>query len=281
MGRSEGHPVIRSPQQLRLHPALGELDWIDAMNELNEAARLKNQAVPDPILITTSGTILCGFGSWRLAVLEGRGEINCIEHSITEDESLHFILSHHGPRHGWNAFIRIRAALRLEPNLQQRAVDNMRAGGKFKGLANLPEAQHIDVRREIAHAANVSPRYVSNVKTILQTAHPRLIDALRDGTLTINRAIQWCRMAKAEQVEEFTRDIWERTANKVIRQTLSRSKQNKTTPDLNAVLEALHRQEEREPGSVLVRIGRGPRTVVLIGQDLLAGSDSQKTVGFA
>ena len=28
----------------------------------------------------------------------------------------------------------------------------MRAGGKYKGLANLPEAQHIDVRQEIAGA---------------------------------------------------------------------------------------------------------------------------------
>ena len=29
----------------------------------------------------------------------------------------------------------------------------MRAGGKHKGLAKLPEAQHIDVRKEIAHTA--------------------------------------------------------------------------------------------------------------------------------
>jgi hypothetical protein len=61
-------------------------------------------------------------------------------------------------------------ALTLESNLQQRALDNMRAGGKYKGSANLPEAQHIDVHEEIARAAGVGERNVGNVRTILQTA---------------------------------------------------------------------------------------------------------------
>jgi hypothetical protein len=58
----------------------------------------------------------------------------------------------------------------------------MRAGGKFKGWANLPEAQHIDVREKIARAAGVDCRNVSNVRTILQTAHPILIGGLKEGT---------------------------------------------------------------------------------------------------
>ena len=48
----------------------------------------------------------------------------------------------------------------------------MRAGGKYKGLANLPEAQHIDVRQEIARAAGVGARNVSNVKTITRDCAP-------------------------------------------------------------------------------------------------------------
>ena len=46
-------------------------------------------------MITTSGTILAGFGRWRLAVFEGRREIHCIEYPLGEDESLQFILTHH------------------------------------------------------------------------------------------------------------------------------------------------------------------------------------------
>jgi hypothetical protein len=267
---------VRSPEQLRLHRALEELGWTDEMDEFNDAARLTNPSVTEPILITTKGTILAGFGRWRLAVFERRHEIHCIEYSFSEDESLQFILTHHQPRRGWNAFVRIRLALTLEPNLQQRALDNMRAGGKYKGSANLPEAQHIDVRQEIARAAAVGDRNVSNVRTILQTAHPSLIGALKEGTLTINRAIQFCKLPRAEQLEQFIRYSEERATNKVIRRSIARPKEEKTSLDVVAVLDALQQQEARQSGSVAVRVGRHKRTVILVGRDLLTEPHSQK-----
>jgi hypothetical protein len=276
MSRVEGHPVVRIPEQLRLHSALEELDWTGGIDEFNDAARLRNQSAPGPILVTTSGTILAGFGRWRLMVFEGRHEIHCIEYSLSEEESLQFIISHHQPRRGWNAFIRIRLALKLEPYFQQRALDNMRAGGKYKGLANLPEAQQIDVRQEIARVAGVGARNVSNVRTILQTAHPRLIEALRDGTLTINRAIQFCKLPWAEQLEQFIRYSEERATNKVIRRSIARPKEENISPDVVTVLNALQQREGRQPGSVEVRVGRQQRTVVLIGQDLLTGPHSER-----
>jgi hypothetical protein len=276
MSRVEGHPVVCSPAQLRLHRALDELDWLGVIGELNEAARLTNLSVAEPILITTNGTILAGFGRWRSAVFDDRHEINCIEYALSEEESLQFILTHHQPRRGWNAFVLIRLALTLEPYFRQRAVDNMRAGGKYKGSASLPEAQNIDVRQEIARAAGVGARNVSNVRTILQTAHPRLIEALRDGTLTINRAIQFCKLPRAEQLEQFIGYNEERATNKVIRRSIARPKEEKISPDVVTVLDALQQQEARQPGSVAVRVGRHKRTVVLIGQDLFAGPHSQK-----
>jgi len=286
MSRSEWRPVVRSPEQLRLHPALEELGWTGVIDEFNDAARLKDQSVPEPILITTNGTILAGFGRWRSAVFDGRHEINCIEYPLHEincmeyplgdDEALQFIISHHQPQRAWNAFIRIRLALKLQLSFQQRARDNMRAGGKCKGSANLPEAQHIDVLEEIANIAAVCPRNVSNVKTILEVAHPRLIEALQDGTLTINRAIQFCKLPRAEQLEQFIRDSEERATNKVIRRCIARPKEEKISPDVVTVLDALQHQEERQPGSVAVRFGRHKRTVVLIGQDLFAEPHSQK-----
>jgi hypothetical protein len=253
MSRAAARPVVRPPGNLRLHRALGERDVIDVLEELNEAARLNPQSAAEPILITTNGTILAGFGRWRLAVLEGRHEVQCIEYPIGEEESLQFILNHHKPRRGWNAFVRIRLALTLEPDLQQRALDNMRAGGKYKGWANLPEAQHIEVRQQIARAAGVGARNVSNVRTILQTAHPRLKEALRDGTLTINRAIQFCKLPRAEQLEQFIRYSEERATNKVIRQSIARPTEEKTNLDVVAVINALQQQEARHPGSVAVR----------------------------
>ena len=272
----EARLVVRSPENLRLHTVLRDLDVIDLVEELNDAARLKDQSAAEPILITTNGTILAGFGRWRLAVLERRHEIPCIEYQLSEDESLQFMLSHHQTRRGWNAFFRIRLALTLEPYFQQRALENMRAGGMYKGLANLPEAQHIDVRQEIASAAGVGARNVSNVKTILNSAHPRLITALLNGTLTINGAMPFCKLPKAEQLEHFIRRIEDREINKVVRRSIARPKQEKTTADVATVLDALQQQEARNPGSVLLQIGQFQRTVILIGQDLLRGPYSQK-----
>lgn len=273
---AEARLVVRSAENLRLHTVLRDLDVIDVVEELNDAARLKDQFAAEPILITTNGTILAGFGRWRLAVFEGTHEIRCIEYPLSDDEALQFILTHHQSRCGWNAFVRIHLALTLEPNLQQRALDNMRSGGKYKGWANLPEAQHIEVRQEIARVAGVGARNVSNVRTILQTAHPRLKEALRDGTLTINRAIQFCKLPRAEQLEQFIRYSEERATNKVIRQSIARAKEKKTSLEVVAVLDALRQQEARQPGSVAVRVGRHKRTVVLIGQDLLTGPRSQE-----
>jgi hypothetical protein len=272
----EWRPVVRSPKQLRVHPALVELDWTGGIDDLNDAAPVKDQSVPVPILITTNGIILAGFGRWWSAVFDGRDEINCIEYPMGEDGSLEFIISHHQRQRGWNDFTRIHLSLKLEPDLQQKALKNMRAGGKYKGLANLPEAQRIDVREEIARIAGVCPRNVSHVKAILRTAHPRVIEALRDGTLKINHAIQFCKLPKGEQLEQFIRYSEERATNKVIRRSIARPREQMISPDVVAVLDALQHQEARRPGSVAVRIGRHKRTVVLIGQDLFAEPHSQK-----
>jgi hypothetical protein len=272
----EGRPVLRFPEQLRLHRALDELGWIGVIDDLNEAVRLRNQSMPEPILITTNGTILAGFGRWRLAVFESKHEIHCIEYPLSEDESLPFILTHHRPRLGWNAFVRIRMALTLEPYLQQKALGNMRAGGKCKGWASLPDVQRIDVRQEIASVAAVGARNVSNVKTILEVAHPRLIAALRDGTLTINGAMQFCKLPRAEQLEQFIRCSEECATSKVIRRSITRPGEERTSPDVVTILDALQQQEAGHPGSVVVQVGRLQHTVILVGQDLLTGPSQRE-----
>ena len=112
---------------------------IDVVEELNDAARSKDQSAAEPILITTNGTILAGFGRWRLAVFERRHEIHCIEYPLSEDESLQFMLSHHQTRRGWNAFVRIRLALTLEPYLPAESARKharrrqVQGFGKFAG----------------------------------------------------------------------------------------------------------------------------------------------------
>jgi hypothetical protein len=264
------HPVVRFPGQLRLHHALLEIGWTGMIDELNDAAHLKNQRMNEPILITANGTILAGFGRWQLAVVEGRHEIHCIEYALNEEESLNFILSYHRSRHWWNAFVRIRVALTQEPSLQQTALDNMRAGGKYKGSANLPEAHRIDVRHEVARLAGVGCRNVSNVKTILQVAHPRIIGALTDGSLKIHRAMQFCKLPRGEQLEQFIRHSAERATNKVIHRAIVQPTLEKASTDLLSILDALRQQEAQEPGSVAIRLSRHKQCVVLVGRELLS-----------
>jgi len=202
---SSGHFVTRLPEQLQLHPTLTELGC-PLLDEMNEAARQKSQSIAEPILITTNGTILAGFGLWRLAVLQCTQAVQCIEYPIGGDDSLQFILRYHQPRRSWNAYLRIRMALTLEPQLQQQALKNMRNGGKYKGLANLPNLYRIDVREEIGALAGVSPRLVGNVKTIQQAAHSCVLEALRNGALKINGAMALCKLPKAQSLARGSRN---------------------------------------------------------------------------
>src|SRR5262252_8366522 len=204
--QQNGRIVVRALELLRVHPALEEIGYCAFLPELGEAARSQDLvSTEEPTFVTDTGLILAGFGRWRLAISQKVPSIACVEYSLTDEGALQFMLSLQKRRTGWNPFVRIRLALKLEGVLQQRALTNMQIGGKYKGSANLPEAQRIDVRQEIAKIAGVgaSGRNVSNVKKILQTAHPRLISALQDGTLTINRALHFCKLDKNQQLTEF------------------------------------------------------------------------------
>src|SRR5207245_3355279 len=135
-----------------------------------------------------------------------------------------FILAHHKPQRGWKAFIRTRLALTLEPYFRRGALDNMREGGRYKGSAKLPNAQHVDVRRRIAEIAGVGARNVSNVKMILSAAHPRHLTALSNGTLTINKAVVLCKFPRRAQLAAISQLLEDRGIDKIIRATLGRGR---------------------------------------------------------
>jgi len=269
-------PVVRSPGELRLHRALDEIGWT-GVDELNEA-HLTSGSVPEPILITTNGTILAGIGRWRSAVFDGRHEINCIEYPLSEDEALQFIIRHHQPQRGWNAFLRIRLALSRKADFQQRAFDNMRAGGKYKGSTNLPEADRIDVRQEIAKLAGTGTGNVTKVETILDRAHPIIIVALQKDLLRIHRAWQWCKLPKLQQIEEFARHEEERFRRKLVREISV--EHSDVSLDPAHIIEVLQREEAQGPGFIAIRTSRSRRTVVVLGQDLLVKLDAQKELNF-
>ena len=151
-----GHQAIRSPAVLRLHPAFNELSLADWL--INSESQGKLREVQEPILATKQGIVLAGFAEWSAAICAGQGEVVCIEFALTGDEALQLILTLHRPRSAWNDFTRTELALEQESYFQSKALANQVAGGKHKGFAILPRAEHVDVREEIANLAGVSSR---------------------------------------------------------------------------------------------------------------------------
>jgi hypothetical protein len=250
---------MRSPKELRLHDAMEKLGWTSFADEVTEAARSMDQGFSQAIYITASGIVLSGFGRWQLALSEGVDEICCIEYALNDYEALRFILAHYQPRRGWNAFIRICLALAIEPDLQQKALENMRAGGRYKGSTNLPDPDRIDVRREIANEARVGTGNVSKVKTILLRVHPVIITALQNDVIKIHRAWKWCGLSKAQQKIELERYEEARFVRRNLR---------KLFPEQGAavqVLTSLVDAESLHPGSITICRGSGKRTVVVLG----------------
>ncbi len=264
--RKEGVLVSRLPEQLRPHLVLDEIGWT-GLDELNEAARRKLESVREPILITKNETILSGLGSWQLALFEGRQQIPCVQYDIDENESLQFILAIHRTGKRWNSFVSIRIALRLEPYFHQKAVDNMRAGGKYKGSTNLSKADRIEVRQEVANAAGSGVGNVDKVKAILQSSHPNIIQALQNGSLRIHRAWKWCRLPKSQQKEVFAEYEEAQIRRKILREF--KTARSDARFDAAKALEALRSFDADHPAQIEFRISTRRNTVVLLGQDLI------------
>lgn len=266
----DGQTVMRSPQELRIHPALEETGFCTFLPELQEAARCQDTIMPEqPIPVTQSGLILAGFGRWRLAVSRRVSSIECLEYPLTDDEALQFMLSLQKSGNRWNAFIRIRLALRLEATLQQRALGNMQMGGRYKGSATLPRAAQIDVRRQIAEIAGTGGRNVSKVKEILDKGHPRILGELASGSISINRAHLLSRLPRAKQLEALTDQYCGRVVSDIEGELLRQAIDNRPL-ETTGVLASLQQQEERRPGSVSIRLSRCKRSVILLGEDLQA-----------
>ena len=259
-----GHQAIRSPGALRLHPAFNELNLADWL--IHSESQGKPQAVHEPILITNQGILLTGFAEWHAAVCAGQGEIVCIEVALNADEALQLILTLHRPRAAWNDFTRTELALEQEPFFQSKALANQIAGGKYKGLANLPKAQQIDVREKIAELAGVCSRTVGRVKVILKRAHPCLVEALHNDTITINGAMEVCKFERTQQVEELARFLAQKSNNKTNRVYIDKLHVEQIGADLDIFFAKLQQFEATNPGSVEIRSGTGKKTVIIVGK---------------
>jgi hypothetical protein len=247
-----------------LHPAFNDLNlaaWL-----INSESVGKPSGVHEPILTTKRGILLAGFAEWHGAVSAGQAQFDCVEFTLSDDEALQLILCMHRPRAAWNDFTRTELALEQEPYFQSKALANQIAGGQHKGLANLPKAAHIDVREKIADLVGVSPRTVGNVKIILKKAHPSLVEALHNGTITIHGALELCGFKTTDQVEQLARFLAGKSNTKTNREYIDKLRVDNLSADVTVLLANLRQFEEKNPGSVELRSGTGKKTVIIVGK---------------
>jgi hypothetical protein len=125
--------------------------------------------------------------------MQGEKTLPCLQLDMTEEEALLWLIKKHQRSSNISDFSRILLALELEPWFKTRARSNQQLGGHMKGSSNLTEADKLDVRSEVAAAAGVSVGNVSKVKRLLQEGIPEVLQALREGEVSIHRASIWLR----------------------------------------------------------------------------------------
>ena len=108
------------------------------------------------------------------------------------------------------------------------------------------------------------------MKIILKKAHPSLIEALHNGTITINAALEICEFDTTRQVEELARFLAKRANRKTYREYIDKLQVEQFSADLSGFFAKLQQFEATKPGSLEVRPGTGKKTVIIVGKDYLS-----------
>jgi hypothetical protein len=189
--QTSGRVVSYRIADLSPHPAISRLGLGPSARELSDAITRQEQGHWDPITISRDRYILAGQTQWVLGQKRKDSHIDCLQFDVSESDALLWLIERHKRSSSLNDFSRILLALELEPLFRERAAFNRSRGGREKGSSTLTEADFVNVRLEIAKAAGVSMGNVSKVKKLISASCPEVLEALREGEVSINRALQW------------------------------------------------------------------------------------------
>ncbi len=219
----EGCLIRCATADLKPHPAFLKLGIGANASRLSALARQGGLGVQEPILVTQDLHILAGNEVWELAKLEHRRSVTCLQVTVTEESSLLKLIQSHQRLAGLNDFTRILLALELEHGYKERARANQSRGGKLKLPANLTEGPPIDVRKEIAAAAQVSVGNVTKAKKLIASAHPEVLEALKRGDVSMHRASQWLDLSLWSQQRAYREYMSDRGMNTAVRLLMANS----------------------------------------------------------
>jgi hypothetical protein len=266
-----GQPVICRLSDLRHHPGYVRLGLTVPASRLSALAEQGELAFREPLVITKERVVIDGYTRWELARLKGRLVLPCIEYDLTEEAAILWLLQKHRRSSGLNDFCRILLAKELEPSLKLKALSNQRHGGRMKGSSNLTEDAAVDVRKEVAASAGVSVGNVTKVRQLMGVAHQEVLEALREGEVSIHRAWKWSRESPDRQIEELRACRAKRGVAKSIRDLISRHKQNQSRSELS-LTDLAGRLAELEPdrsNSITVSVIRAPGKMIFVTEELL------------
>jgi hypothetical protein len=270
--------ITCSIDQLRPHPSLVRLHIVPSAHDLSAAITNRSNANREPLTITQDGLILAGHAEWEIARREGEQCLPCLQLCMTEEEALLWLIQKHQRSRSMNDFNRILLALELEPWFKARARSNQQRGGQMKGSSNLTEADKLDVRSEIAAAASVSVGNVSKTKHLTAIAHANLLEALREGEVSIHRASTWIQNPE-KQLDELrfyqNRRGIKRTITSLQRQHQRPQLASERRFDIPRMTSALVAMGPERMASVLIAEIQLPGQALFITSELLKALESQ------
>jgi hypothetical protein len=270
--------IKRSPWELHPHRSWAKHNLRLSVARLSAIAANWDPSKLDPVPITRDGTILKGHEVCELARRMRLDQVPCLEYDLDEGEALLWIIQHSHRDQELNAYQRTVLALDYEPSFREGARENQRIGGKFKASTTLPEAQAIDCRRKVATLAGVSEGTAAKVKRLLQTGCPELLEALREGEVSIHCASGWLRNPE-KQLEQLTlyRSLHgiTRTIDSLLHRHRVAHPAGIEQLDIQRIGSALVAMDTERKASVLVGAIPTSGKVILLSNDLLQALESQ------
>lgn len=269
--------------ELQPHPSYARHRLTVSSSQLSALIARGDLAFREPIVISRDRKVIDGYARLDLARQQGQDTILCIEHDLSEEESLRWLVQTHLPHRGLNAYCRILFALDLEPSFRRQARANQQAGGQNKGSSNLTEA---NVRKEIAKAAGVSEGNVTKVDQ-LRNAAPDVLKALHKGDVRIHRAWLWRKLNPEQQREQLRLYQIQRGLKHKVTTLISKHRTQTpkaanpalTMADLDRLAERLpailsHEHQESDP--TFVGLIDTPGKVIFLSIELYQATSSQE-----
>jgi hypothetical protein len=269
-----GRLITYSIEQLRPHPSLVRLHIVPSTRDLSAAIGQQDHTIRELLTITQDRYILAGHARWSLARRQGEMNLPCLQLDMSEEQALLWLIRRYRRSSGINDFSRILLALELEPWFKERAKLNQQAGGQRKGSSKLAEADRLDVRSEIAASAGVSVGNVSKVKKLMQQGTAELLEALREGEVSIHRAFSWLKNPE-KQLDQLTLHRSLRGITRTIYTLQRRHHRPHRQLDLQKIGNALAAMGSEQNAIVLVTSIQLPGEILLLSTGLLKILESQ------